>query len=94
MPWKNTADSDWGSGIARIDPCNATSPHKHTQSEIFIILNGSGTIHIEDKSEYVSDGDMVYIEPNKTHSLENTEKENPLVMLCIWWFEKGGKNDK
>lgn len=93
MPWKEVADSDWGSGIARIEPYNATTPHKHNQGEVFIILEGSAIIHIEDKSEYVSAGDMVYIEPNKIHSLENIKKDKTLVMLCIWWHEKGGKND-
>jgi mannose-6-phosphate isomerase-like protein (cupin superfamily) len=57
-------------------------PHALTTSEVYYILSGQGTMHIDDESRVVEAGDAVYIPPQARQYIHNTGSE-PLVFICI-----------
>jgi mannose-6-phosphate isomerase-like protein (cupin superfamily) len=57
-------------------------PHALTTSEVYYILSGQGTMHIDDESRVVEAGDAVYIPPQARQYIHNTGTE-PLVFICI-----------
>ena len=67
---------------AKVSPGQSTKPHKLKSSEVYYILEGSGTMHIDKKSAKVSPNCAVYIPPNSTQHIKNTGKTD-LVFLCI-----------
>ncbi|MDI6447790.1 cupin domain-containing protein [Anaerobaca lacustris] len=60
----------------------ATKPHRLTTAEVYYIIEGFGTMCIDDESEPVEPGSTVYIPPGATQSIENTG-DHELVFLCI-----------
>lgn len=64
-------------------PGEASLPHLlKTSSETYYVLSGEGVMHIDDESALVSAGQVVYIPPGAVQSLENTGKDD-LVILAI-----------
>jgi mannose-6-phosphate isomerase-like protein (cupin superfamily) len=57
-------------------------PHALTTSEVYYILSGQGTMHIDDETSAVEPGDAVYIPPQARQYIHNTGSE-PLVFICI-----------
>lgn len=57
--------------------------HKLKNSvEIYYILEGKGTMHIDDDSEDVQPGQLIYIPANSKQYIENTGNDG-LKFLCI-----------
>ncbi|MBI5679541.1 MAG: cupin domain-containing protein [Methanobacterium sp.] len=57
--------------------------HKIKNSvEIYYILEGNGTMHIDDDSEDVQPGQVIYIPANSNQYIENTGNKE-LKFLCI-----------
>jgi mannose-6-phosphate isomerase-like protein (cupin superfamily) len=51
-------------------------PHYHPDAEeLYYILSGKGTMHIEEENKEVETGDVVYIPPDKVHYLHNTSAD-------------------
>lgn len=68
---------------ATVKPGAATVPHRFkAASEVYYILKGSGFMHINDESEYVNSGEVIYIPPMAIQYIENTGEMN-LEFLCI-----------
>lgn len=64
-------------------PVGQTStPHALTTSEVYYILQGQGTMHINNEDERVEPGDAVYIPPNARQYIHNDGSE-PLVFICL-----------
>lgn len=64
-------------------PVGQTStPHALTTSEVYYILQGQGTMHINDESQIVEPGDAVYIPPNARQYIHNHGSEL-LVFICL-----------
>lgn len=53
-------------------------PHSHPTHEFYYILSGRGTIFVEDETREVSQGDLVYIPPDKVHSVRPISAHAPL----------------
>lgn len=53
-------------------------PHDHPTHEYYYILNGRGTVTVEGEARQVSQGDLVYIPPNKVHSVTTETRNAPL----------------
>jgi len=68
-----------------------TSPHTLKESsEVYIILKGSGVMHIDDESESVFEGDVIMIPQNSVQHIRNSGKSD-LLFLCIvepYWQKK------
>jgi len=69
-------------GHVTIYPGGSVPLHSHQQEEVYIILSGEGKIHIDDNTSDVKSGDYIYITPNADHLLENTSKENMIMVFC------------
>lgn len=57
--------------MAWVDPGQATHPHHLEQREVYLILRGSGTMHIGDESRDVAAGDALVIPPHAPQWIEN-----------------------
>jgi mannose-6-phosphate isomerase-like protein (cupin superfamily) len=59
-------------GIAKIPPAEALHEHRHQQAEIYLILEGTGSVTIDGKARPVGAGSAVFVPGNAPHSCENT----------------------
>ncbi len=67
---------------AIIKPGKKTLPHRLKTSEVYYILSGSGTMHIDSETAKVRSGRAVYIPPGSIQFIENTGSRD-LAFLCI-----------
>ena len=67
---------------ARVEPGQISRKHRLKVSEVYYILEGCGTMYINDESEAVCSGQAVYIPPDAVQCIENTG-ETDLTFLCI-----------
>lgn len=67
---------------AVLKPGLTSKPHSLKTSEVYYILEGEGTMHINDESEVVAVGQIVYIPPLAKQSITNTGTVD-LKFLCI-----------
>jgi mannose-6-phosphate isomerase-like protein (cupin superfamily) len=84
-PWDGVASPVWGTAIASVRPGECTHPHAHNEFETFFVLSGKGHMFIENESEELVAGDVVFIPKEKLHRFANLSQEEPLVFLSIWW---------
>jgi mannose-6-phosphate isomerase-like protein (cupin superfamily) len=74
---------DYSLAHALVRPSTSTLPHRfHTASEVYYILRGRGVMHIDEESEEVSPGDVIYIPPQGVQHITNDGTED-LEFLCI-----------
>ena len=59
-------------GIAKIPPAGTLHEHRHRQAEIYLILQGTGSVRIDGKTRPVGGGSAVFIPGNAVHSCEST----------------------
>lgn len=67
---------------AILKPGLTSQPHKLKTSEVYYILEGEGTMYIDEENAKVHSGQVVYIPPNANQHIENTGKTD-LKFLCI-----------
>ena len=58
-------------GVALVTPGGMLRAHRHTQAEIYIILEGTGMVTIDGDSHDVGPGVTVFIPGDALHSIEN-----------------------
>lgn len=69
--------------LARLPRGEANLPHRlKTSSEVYLVTEGRGIMHIDDEAADVSAGDLVYIPPGALQWIENTG-DSDLVFYCI-----------
>ena len=59
-------------GIASLPPGGALREHRHTQEEVYLVLEGSGLVRVGDEGLIVEAGSAVFIPGDALHSCENT----------------------
>ena len=73
-----------------LNPGRSTSGHKHAgQEEVYMFIRGKGSMTLSypdgKVSEFdVSSGDIVLIEDDVHHRVENTDKEENLYFVCVF----------
>jgi len=67
---------------AVVKPGKKTLLHRLKTSEVYYILCGCGTMHIDEESAEVRPGQAVYIPPGSVQFIENTGRSD-LSFLCI-----------
>ncbi len=67
---------------ATVEAGQQSTPHRLRTSEVYYILSGVGTMHIDGEQQRVQAGQTVYIPPNATQFIANDGAES-LVFLCI-----------
>ena len=87
--WKFLIDSDYTKssglslGFAEIDPGGDLILHYHSPDEIYVVIDGVGTLNKSGELEEIKKGDVVYIAGNEKHALKNNGKE---VLKFYWIF--------
>ena len=59
-------------GIGKMPPGEALRRHRHRQAEVYLVLEGSGSLEIGSEARLVETGSAVFIPGNAFHSLANT----------------------
>ena len=59
-------------GVARLPPGGALHEHRHTQEEVYLVLEGSGLVTVSGAETAVEAGSAVFIPGDAPHSCENT----------------------
>ena len=67
---------------AIVRPGNTTKPHRLKTSEVYYIIEGEGTVHIDDHSAPVRPGSTVYIPPLAKQCITNSGTTD-LTFICI-----------
>jgi len=65
-----------------LEPRKKSKLHKISSSEIYYILEGNGSIRVNDQKYELEKDDSIYVPPNSKQFLENTGSDN-LRFLCI-----------
>ena len=68
----------------------ASLPHTLDSSEVYYILDGNGTMYIENEEQSVKKGDIVFVPPKAKQYISNTGSI-PLAFLCVvepFWKEE------
>ena len=66
-----------------IQPGVAIEPHKHKDvEEVYYVQQGQGEMRIGEEERSVSEGDAIYLPPQKTHTLRKS-RTHPLRFVCI-----------
>ncbi|HKT03798.1 MAG TPA: class I tRNA ligase family protein [Rugosimonospora sp.] len=77
--WQNPGAA-WG----RVAPGGRSSPDRHDESEIWVIVEGRGDVVVEGRRHRVEPGAVVRFAPFETHVLENTSADD-LLFLTLYW---------
>jgi mannose-6-phosphate isomerase-like protein (cupin superfamily) len=67
---------------AVLKPNRASRPHRLKTAEVYYILEGEGIMHINDESEMVHTGQVIYSPPHARQFIENVGSYE-LKFLCI-----------
>jgi mannose-6-phosphate isomerase-like protein (cupin superfamily) len=82
-PSMDEVDIPYSVAHANVKPGESSLPHRlKTSSEVYIILEGVGEMHINEEHEPVSPGQAVFIPPGCWQSIRNTGSID-LIFLCI-----------
>ena len=65
-----------------LEPGKKYKLHKIRSSEIYYILEGNGSLNVDENTYAMEKNDSVYVPPNSKQLIENTGKED-LRFLCI-----------
>ncbi len=58
-----------------VAPGSRQRPHSHAPEQVYVIVRGTGKMHVGDEAQEVRPGDLIYIPSNVTHGIENTSGE-------------------
>jgi mannose-6-phosphate isomerase-like protein (cupin superfamily) len=67
---------------ASLPPGVASHPHRLTADEVYYIISGCGSMHVDDETSQVGAGDAIEIPPGSVQWIECTG-ETDLKFLCI-----------
>ena len=59
-------------GVASLPPGGALREHRHTQEEVYLVLEGSGLVRVGAEELAVEAGSAVFVQGDALHSCENT----------------------
>jgi quercetin dioxygenase-like cupin family protein len=67
----------------------AVDPHSHPTHEFYYVTTGRGIMTIDGEDRAVAQGDLVYIPPEKVHSLRPVSDHAPIHCFCFAVAVKG-----
>jgi quercetin dioxygenase-like cupin family protein len=68
-------------GYVEIEPNGSVPMHSHEQEEVYFIVQGEGTIQINNETETIQEGSAVYIPSFTKHELINTSNVKMIMMF-------------
>jgi mannose-6-phosphate isomerase-like protein (cupin superfamily) len=82
-PMREQVMTHYSVALARLPGGTKSLPHRlRSSSEVYIIIQGAGIMHIEDEAAPASAGQLVYIPPGALQYIESTGADD-LVFYCI-----------
>ncbi|MEO3809600.1 cupin domain-containing protein [Sphaerisporangium sp. B11E5] len=67
-----------------VAPGGATPPDSHAVTEVWLVLDGAGTVRYQGEPHGVGEGDLVGFAPFAEH-VAVADRGVPLSVLSIWW---------
>ncbi|MBB6729448.1 cupin domain-containing protein [Cohnella zeiphila] len=64
------------------DGPDGTDRHVHSDCEAFLILQGRGTLELDEAFIPIVAGDVIVVEPGEDHHLIASEDDPPVVLWC------------
>lgn len=59
-------------------------PHHHVMEEVYYIVEGEGTMMVEDETTIVKAGQAVVLAPHQWHNISNhTDKDLVMIVTCV-----------
>ena len=77
-----TGTSNVSLAYATVKPNLKTLSHNHEFTEVYVVEEGEGLMHVNDESRYVRGGDHVLIPAKSWHHVENSG-ETSLTLICV-----------
>jgi quercetin dioxygenase-like cupin family protein len=68
--------------VFTIEPGGHTPLHNHPFEHLNYIIEGHGTVFVEDGERELNKGDFVMILPGERHQYRNTSTSKPMIMIC------------
>lgn len=56
-------------------PGSSQKLHSHAPEQVYVIIKGKGNMQVGSEDQDVTEGDLIYIPSNITHSIKNTSNE-------------------
>ena len=71
-------------GLNSFEPGQEHAPHSHEgQDKLYVVLEGSGTVHVGEETEILSAGDAAFAPSGVIHSIHNPGPERLVVMAVL-----------
>ncbi len=61
----------------------------HTQDELYVVMQGSGTLVVEDERHLFATGDMLFVPARAVHRFEDFTDD--LLLWAIFWGPEDGE---
>jgi quercetin dioxygenase-like cupin family protein len=74
-------------GTLELAPGETYPAHSHPASEIYYVISGEAEWFVDDQSQRVLPGEMIYHRSLAAHGWRNLSKDKPLRVAWIWWAE-------
>jgi len=74
----------FGCALGLLKPGMAQKPERVPLAKIYYVRHGEGILQIEEETETLRTGDVVFIPPNALHSVRN-EGEEDFGTFAVWW---------
>lgn len=85
VPWPGQAqEPPFGQLACFLDPGASTTPDRHDQDEIVIVLSGLAELDVEGESVRLAAGQLAHLPRNRTHVVSNPAGE-PLSWVSLYW---------
>src|SRR5687768_9858520 len=72
------------SAVVEILQGQSIRPHDHHENELFLVLQGEGTMQVGTMIFEVKEGQAILLAPFETHTIHNSMAV-PMKIVSIWW---------
>jgi mannose-6-phosphate isomerase-like protein (cupin superfamily) len=76
----------FGGALVHVHTGESIVLHSHHEFEVYIFLDGQGTMQVDNDSFEIEPGDVILMEPFKNHGLYNSHNET-LRFMALWWVQ-------
>lgn len=81
-----------GASWGRVAPGQSSIPHRHDESEAFVIVTGKGDVVVDGERQAIEPGMVTFFDPFETHVIDNTG-EGELIFVDLYWRENASAGE-
>lgn len=70
-------------GYAELAPGDRLSPHRHPQSEVYLVVEGEGVVRVEDEAVGVTAGTVIFMPGGSVHEVVNSSPTHTLRVFYV-----------